>query len=99
MIGLASIGSTIANSRAAQIALGVGLFVLSFLFWLGQHDRRLLQNERLRAERKSRKTQEAIRETNNEKSTQVADARAAAPRGVDAADSVPEHLRSIILSD
>jgi len=99
MIGLATIGSTIANSRAAQVALGAGLFVLSFLFWLSQHDRRLLQNERLRAERKARKTQGAIRKENNEKSQQVERARESAPSGVDHVDSVPDSLRSIILSD
>tara|TARA_R100001086_G_scaffold44914_1_gene19899 strand:+ start:6520 stop:6819 length:300 start_codon:yes stop_codon:yes gene_type:complete len=99
MIGLATIGSTIANSRAAQIGIGVGLFVLSFLFWLAQHDRRLLQNERMRSERKARIKQDQIRKSNDEKSAQVADARASAPSGVDAAGELPDELKSIIIRD
>jgi len=63
---LTGIGSTIANSRAAQIALGAGLFVLSFLYWLAQHDRRLLQNEKLRQDRKALQKDQAIRKNSNE---------------------------------
>jgi|11BtaG_2_1085332.scaffolds.fasta_scaffold07129_5 hypothetical protein len=99
MISLAAVGSTIANNRAVQWAIGVGILVLSFLFWLAQHDRRLLQNERLRAERKARKTQESIRKTNDEKSAQMVDARAAAPSGLNAVDELPDSIRSALIRD
>lgn len=99
MLSLAAIGSTVANNRAVQWALGVGAAVLAFLWWLAQHDRKVLTHERLRAERKARKTQEAIRETNNEKSQQVERARESAPSGVDHSDSVPDELRDIIIRD
>ncbi len=96
---LTGIGSTIANSRPAQYALGAGLIILGFLFWLAQHDRRLLENERMQSERKARKTQARIEKRNDEKSTQVADARASAPSGVTAADELPDDISSLIFGD
>lgn len=69
---LTGIGSTIANSRPAQYAIGAGLFVLGFLFWLANHDRQLLKNERLRQERRALKKDQAIRKNSNE-AVQAAD--------------------------
>jgi len=99
MISLAALGSTIANSRPAQYAIGAGLIVVGFLFWLAQHDRKLLENHNLRSERKARKTQSKIGDQLNEKSTQVADARASAPSGTVAADELPDDIRSILIRD
>ncbi|MEO0975958.1 MAG: hypothetical protein AAFY24_01815 [Pseudomonadota bacterium] len=96
---LTGLGSTIANSRPMQYAIGAGLLILGFLWWLGQHDRRLLQNERARAERKARKTQDKIEGELNEKSAQVERARESAPSGVDHSERVPDDLASIIFSD
>ena len=96
---LTGLGSTIANSRPMQYAIGVGLLILGFLWWLGNHDRRLLQNERARAERKARKVQARIEENLDEKSTQTERARASAPRDVVHSDGVPERLDSLIFSD
>lgn len=96
---LTGIGSTIANSRAAQYALGAGLFILGFLFWLAQHDRRLLQNERLRSERKARKTQQAIRETNNEKLEKTRITRAHPPKPVADVDGLSDDQRRRLIRD
>ena len=63
---LTGLGSTIANSRPMQVAIGAGLLILGFLWWLGQHDRNLLRNERARQERKALLKDQAIRENSNE---------------------------------
>ena len=99
MISLATVGATIANNRAVQVALGIGIAVVGFLAWLAQHDRGVRKNERLRVERRARKTQARIEERNHEKSIEVERARASAPSGVPHADELPEHLHSIIISD
>tara|TARA_R110002020_G_scaffold97000_1_gene231763 strand:- start:1969 stop:2271 length:303 start_codon:yes stop_codon:yes gene_type:complete len=96
---LTGIGSTIANSRAAQYALGAGLFILGFLFWLANHDRKLLQNERLRSERKARKTQQAIRETNNEKLEKTRITRAHPPEPVADVDGLSDDQRRRLIRD
>lgn len=99
MISLAAVGSTIANNRAVQWGIGAGMLVLGFLFWLSQHDRKLLQNERLRAERKARKTQEAIRITNNEKLEKTRDTRANPPASVSDASGLSDDQRRRLIRD
>lgn len=99
MISLATIGSTIANNRAVQYALGVGILVLSFMYWLAQHDRRLLKNERMRTERNARIKQDQIRKSNDEKSTQVERARASAPRGITTADELRDDISELLIRD
>ena len=96
---LTGIGSTIANSRTAQYAIGIGLFLVGFFWWLADRDDKLLKNERLKAERKARIKQDEIRKRNEAKSVEVADARATAPSGISDSDSLPDDLRSIIISD
>lgn len=97
MISLAAVGSTIANNRAVQWAIGVGMLILGFLFWLAQHDRRLLQNERLRAERKARQTQSQISEKNNAKLEKTRATRADPPASVsDAAELSDDQRRRLI---
>jgi hypothetical protein len=99
LAALTGIGSTIANSRTAQYAIGIGLFVVGFLWWLADRDDKLLKNERLKAERKARIKQDEIRKRNEVKSAEVADARATAPSGIADSDSLPDNLRSIIIRD
>ena len=67
MFGLAAIGSTIANSSVGRWAVGVGLAVLIFLYWLARYTDGVRKTERIRMERRSRKTQKVIRKENNEK--------------------------------
>lgn len=69
---LTGLGSTIANSRPMQYAIGAGLLILGFLWWLGNHDRNLLRNERARQERRALQKDQAIREHSNE-AVQAAD--------------------------
>ena len=99
LAALTGIGSTIANSRVAQYAIGIGLFIVGFLWWLADRDDKLLKNERLKAERKARLKQEDIRKENAKKSAQVADARASAPRGVTAAEELRDTDLGWIVSD
>lgn len=99
LAALTGIGSTIANSRAAQYAIGIGLFIVGFLWWLADRDDKLLKNERLKAERKARIKQDEIRDRNEAKSAEVERARDTAPSGIDHSDGVPDDLRSIIISD
>lgn len=82
LAALTGIGSTIANSRVAQYAIGIGLFIVGFLWWLADRDDKLLKNERLKAERKARIKQDEIRDRNEAKSAEVADAIRTAPSGV-----------------
>ena len=99
LAALTGIGSTIANSRTAQYAIGIGLFIVGFLWWLADRDDKLLKNERLKAERKARIKQDEIRKRNEAKSVEVADARESAPSGISDAAGLPDDLRSIIISD
>lgn len=99
MISLATVGATIANNRAVQVALGIGIAVVGFLAWLAQHDRGVRKNERLRVERRARKTQARIEERNHEKSIEVEHARASAPSGVPHADRVPDELAGTIFGN
>lgn len=55
--------------------------------------------QRTQDEARARRLQTQLRKQNNEKSTQVDDARASAPRGITASESVPEHLAEHIFSD
>lgn len=66
MATLSGVGSTIANNRAVQWAIGVGLLIVGFLYWLAQHDRKLLENERLRQERRNLQKDKEIRDNSNE---------------------------------
>lgn len=90
MISLAAIGSTIANNKAVQWAIGAGMLILGFLFWLGQHDRRLLENERLRQERKALQKDKAIRKQSNE-AVEAADTVRANTERVSAPELRDEH--------
>lgn len=96
MFSLAAIGSTIANSPAARWAIGVGLAVLIFLFWLGRYTDGVRKTERIRMERRSIKTQKKVEEKLHEKSKQVERARQSAPRGIDHVERVPDELFWII---
>ena len=97
MISLATVGATIANNRAVQVALGIGIAVVGFLAWLAQHDRGVRKNERLRVERRARKTQARIEEKSNEKSKQVARASESAPRGVRNVSELSNGTRSRLI--
>lgn len=99
LAALTGIGSTIANSRAAQYAIGIGLFIVGFLWWLADRDDKLLKNERLKAERKARIKQDEIRKRNEAKSVEVADARESAPRGITNADELRDTDLGWIVSD
>lgn len=57
------------------------------------------RKQQRKMEAKARRVQIKLQEENNEKSTQVERARASAPRGVNAADSVPDDISSIIFGD
>lgn len=57
------------------------------------------RQQQRRSEARARKVQVKISEKNNEKSTQVADARASAPSGTVAADELPDDIRSILIRD
>lgn len=100
---LTGLGSTIANSRPMQYAIGAGLFILGFLYWLAMHDRRLLQNERARAERKARKTQTILREEieqeNDERLEQANATRDNFRGGVRRSSELSESKRSILIRD
>lgn len=96
---LATAGSAIANSRPLQIAIIGALFVALFLLWLKGRDDQIREMERMIGERQARLKQDEIRKSNNEKSIKVERARASAPSGVPHVDELPEHLRSIIISD
>ena len=97
LAAITGIGSTIANSRTAQYAVGIGLFIVGFLWWLADRDDKLLKNERLKAERKARIKQDEIRKRNAVKSAEVADARRSAPSGIPDSDGLPDDLRNIII--
>jgi len=100
MIGvLTTAGSAVANSRALQIGIIVGLFIITFFVWLRGRDEQIRKMERLIAEKQARLAQKQIREDNNEKSAQVADARASAPSGVTAVDELPDSIRSTLIRD
>lgn len=100
MIGvLSAAGSAVANSRALQIGIIGGLFIITFLFWLRARDDQIRKMERMIAERKARLAQENIRKKNNEKSAQVADARASAPSGIDAVSELPDSIRGTLIRD
>mgnify|MGYP003657325102 CR=1 FL=1 len=79
------------------VGLGVGYIVLKARDKL--RDRQTTKRVERRIEKKSRKVQTQIRKSNNEKSTQVADARASAPSGTVAADELPDDIRSILIRD
>ena len=66
LAALTGIGSTIANSRAAQYAIGIGLFVVGFLWWLADRDDKLLENERTRQTMRALEKDNEIREKSNE---------------------------------
>jgi hypothetical protein len=100
LAALTGIGSTIANSRVAQYAVGIGLFIVGFLWWLADRDDKLLKNERLKAERKARIKQDEIRKRNAVKSAEVADARESAPVDIPDSDSVRDpKLRAVLFGD
>ena len=96
---LTTAGSAIANSRALQIAIIAGLIGVLFLLWLRGRDDQIRKMERMIGERQARLKQDEIRKQNIEKSRQVADARASAPRGVSAADELRDTNLSWIISD
>lgn len=98
MLSLATIGSTIANSRPAQYALGGALAVAAFLIWLARHDAGIRRSEEIRAERKARKTQSKLQDKSNEKSTQVAAARQSIP-DVSHSDQLSGDTRSQLFGD
>ncbi len=79
------------------VGLGVGYIVLKARDKL--RDRQTTRRVERRIEKKSRRVQTKIERQLNEKSTQVADARASAPSGVAAADGLPDNLRSILIRD
>ena len=96
---LTTAGSAIANSRALQIAIIGALFIVLFLLWLKGRDDQIRKMERMITERKARIKQDEIRKRNQAKSVEVADARESAPSGISDSDSLPDDLRSIIISD
>ena len=96
---LTTAGSAIANSRALQIAIIGALFIVLFLLWLKGRDDQIRKMERMIGERQARLKQDHIRKENAKKSKQVADARESAPSGISDSDSLPDDLRSIIISD
>ena len=96
---LTTAGSAIANSRALQIAIIGALFIVLFLLWLKGRDDQIRKMERMITERKARIKQDEIRKRNQAKAVEVADARESAPSGISDSDSLPDDLRSIIISD
>lgn len=97
--GFFSVFNFIANNKAAQIVLTVGLILFAWML-NNRHQRRIGAREtEARIEKKSRRVQARIEEKLDEKSTQTARARDDAPRGVTASDGVPDDLRELILSD
>ena len=89
----------VAKNQWAQIVVGLGVFYLGLKARDKWRDRTTAKRVERRIEKKSRRVQQTIREEQYEKSTQVADARASAPRGVTAADSVSDEYAGLIFSD
>jgi hypothetical protein len=87
------------NNRWAQIVLGVVFIYAAIKARDAWRDRHTAKRVERRIEKKSRRVQQTIREEQHEKSKQVADARAAAPRGVTAAERVPDEFADLIFSD
>lgn len=83
----------------AQFVLLLGVGYIGLKMRDKWRDRNTTKRVERRIEKKSRKVQETVRRDLNEKSNQVADARASAPRGVTASDGVPDDLSSIIFGD
>ena len=83
----------------AQVVLLLGVGYLGLKMRDKWRDRNTAKRVERRIEKKSRRVQQTIRERNIEKSTQVADARAAAPRGIAAADGVSDEYAGLIFSD
>lgn len=88
-----------ATTKTGRWIVGGAIVVVIVWAWLMNHNRTLINMERLRQERKSRITQDKIRKSNNEKSTQVERARDAAPRNVPHSDGVPGELTGILFGD
>ena len=89
----------VAKNRWAQIVVGLGVLYLGLKMRDKIRDRTTAKRVERRIEKKSRRVQQTIREEQHEKSKQVADARASAPRGVTAAEGVQDELAGLIFSD
>jgi hypothetical protein len=89
----------VAKNQWAQIVVGIGVFYFGLKMRDRWRDRTTKKRVEARIEKKSRRVQQTIREEQHEKSKQVADARAAAPRGITAADGVSDEYAGLIFSD
>lgn len=97
--GLFSAFGFIERNPWAQVVLLLGVGYLGLKMRDKWRDRTTSKRVEARIEKKSRRVQQTIREEQNEKSKQVADARASAPRGITAADGVSDEFAGLIFSD
>ena len=89
----------VSKNQWAQIVVGIGVIYFGLKMRDRWRDRTTRKRVEARIEKKSRRVQQTIQEEQHEKSAQVADARASAPRGITAADGVSDEYAGLIFSD
>lgn len=89
-------GSWLATNRQAQYVIGIIAALFALRLWLWRHNESIRRQERYKAQRRTEELQKQIEEDSHDFVEDARNARDTSPH-YPTADSLPEHIRRLII--